>query len=358
MTQKSNTPPDTDSEIGIAPPDDDPFFYGYRYVVREQDGEEDWEQVPLTLEDVLHPELEDHVSQNRIHDLFCHYLFTILWARMRHNPSIAVLHDVLLNWGKEGIGNHSPDVAVLHGVHTDYPHGVFDVEGSGGKPLLLIEVTSVNTRIADVDNERRKENKYRQYAQVGVPWYLIVDAVKYYPGGPPPPLMLYRLVSEEVLVPRKPTEPKREEVGNGQGASEDGNGREAHDPQQGNGFAVPPKQEKHNGQPKQASEEPVEMVREVQNRYEPVEPDARGWLWVEPVGLYLGPREGSFLQIAWYDQDGQMLLNYDEREEQWEAESQRAEAESRRAEAEAKARAEAEARLRALEEELRRLRGE
>jgi colicin import membrane protein len=298
------------TEATIYPPADEPFFYGYRYVFSQDDGEEDVEQVPLTLEDVLHPQIEDHVSQNDTHTLFCYYLYIVLRAHLRHDPSIVVLNDVPLKWGIAKMGNHSPDVSVLQGVHTRYPYGVFNVKESGGKPLLLIEVTSPSTRETDVDSKKRQENKYRHYAHIGVPWYIIVDTVEWKNTDLPPPVSLFQL------------NPKRK-------------------------------------------------------RYKRVKPDSRGWLWVEPVGLYLAPCAESRLRLAWYDKEGQVIQDYEGLEEQrdaarvqaeteaWraqiearraEAEARRAEAESQRAEAEAQARAEAEARLRELEAELHRLR--
>jgi hypothetical protein len=43
-----------------APAPADPFFYGFRYVPRPRpDGGSDLEMVPLTLEDILHPQEDD-----------------------------------------------------------------------------------------------------------------------------------------------------------------------------------------------------------------------------------------------------------------------------------------------------------
>ena len=138
--------------------------------------------------------------------------------------------------------------------------------------------------------------------------------------------------------------------------------------------------------------------------YRAMTPDARGWLWLEPLRLWIGVRDG---EVYCFDEQGRQLGDYadlvtqviesEERvaealaeakaqaqawiraearaeaeaqaraaaEEQARREAARAEAEAQaraaaeaRAEAEAQARAEAEARLRALEAELRRLRGE
>jgi colicin import membrane protein len=95
--------------------------------------------------------------------------------------------------------------------------------------------------------------------------------------------------------------------------------------------------------------------------YQPLAPDERGWLWLAPVRLWLGV-EGD--EIVCYDEDGRPQGDYRAlavavtaaERARMEAERARAEAE-RRATAEAAARAEAEDRLRALEAELRRLRG-
>ncbi len=59
----------------------DPFFYGWRYVQRDApDGETTWEQVPLTLEDVLHPQEEDFIVQTDLHQRICTYFTDVLRA--------------------------------------------------------------------------------------------------------------------------------------------------------------------------------------------------------------------------------------------------------------------------------------
>jgi Uma2 family endonuclease len=75
-------------------------------------------------------------------------------------------------------------------------------------------------------------------------------------------------------------------------------------------------------------------------RYLPIQPDARGWLWSEQLGLWLGTWQGAYQRIeaTWprfYDRDGNLVLIAAEAERQRaEAERQRAEAERQRAEAE------------------------
>lgn len=81
--------------------------------------------------------------------------------------------------------------------------------------------------------------------------------------------------------------------------------------------------------------------------YVPIVPNERGWLWLEPVGLWLGI-DGD--NLVCYDQDEQSIDDYVE------VVAAREEAEVRAEEAEARA-AEAEQRIAALEAELRQLRG-
>ncbi|WP_058867961.1 Uma2 family endonuclease [Chloracidobacterium thermophilum] len=104
-------------------------------------------------------------------------------------------------------------------------------------------------------------------------------------------------------------------------------------------------------------------------RYEAIEPDARGWLWSNQLGAWLGEWEGQYheMQNRWlrlYDSTGQLIPT---RAEAAEAEAERAQAEAERARLEARqardeaeaerARAEAaEARAAALTAEMERLR--
>ncbi len=84
-------------------------------------------------------------------------------------------------------------------------------------------------------------------------------------------------------------------------------------------------------------------------RYEPIEPDAHGRVYCEPLGLYLGVVPGRWHDIdapwlRWIDRDGAVLPASDER----------AEAEARRADEQAARADRAEAELARLREELRR----
>ncbi|NJO66597.1 MAG: Uma2 family endonuclease [Leptolyngbyaceae cyanobacterium RM1_405_57] len=82
-------------------------------------------------------------------------------------------------------------------------------------------------------------------------------------------------------------------------------------------------------------------------QYEPIEPNERGWLWCETLGLWLGTWEGSLRReppsgtchwLRFYDPDGNLVLIQDEvaeqERQQAEQERQRAEQERQRAEQE------------------------
>jgi len=92
------------------------------------------------------------------------------------------------------------------------------------------------------------------------------------------------------------------------------------------------------------------------NGYQDLEPDSRGWLWCETLGLWLGTWEGTIDRetLTWlrfYDSEGSLVLLPEEAAQQRaEAETQRAEAETRRAESEAQRSARLAARLRELGE--------
>src|SRR5262249_6132878 len=81
-----------------------------------------------------------------------------------------VTHDLLVNWGVPGIGNHSPDVAVFVGL-SRHPGraGTLDLAALRGCCELVIEVVSPSTRSNDV------VHKFDHYYRVGIPLYVLID---------------------------------------------------------------------------------------------------------------------------------------------------------------------------------------
>lgn len=154
----------------------DPFRFGWRYVRKiGPNGTERSVQVPLTLDDVLHPQEGDHIPDNRQQSRDCTYLFDVLEWRLADNPQALVLTDCLINWGVRGLRNHSPDISVFDGVaDPDRNWRTLAVAREGAHPLLVVEIVS-----PDAHNRQARDNdvvtKVREYYRARVPLYAIVD---------------------------------------------------------------------------------------------------------------------------------------------------------------------------------------
>jgi len=181
-------------------PSDDPYFYGWRYVpVPKADGTFSTEQIPLTEADVLHPQEDDFIVHNDIHDDITAYLKNAFKWRLAGQPGAMVLHDHRIDWQVEGIEPHGPDVVVLFEAPPDWDRtrGTYPVLDQGARPILVVEVTSPSTRSCDLGE------KVSEYYLAGVPRYVIVD-VKAVAGRAIIRLLDYRPTSEgPVLVMAK-----------------------------------------------------------------------------------------------------------------------------------------------------------
>ncbi len=164
----------------------DPFFYGYRCVEVKDNGTTAWIEQPLTLEDMLHPQLGDEIVQRKTHATICMDIYGVLGVLFDGVESIVVLHEVGIDWGIVDMRNHAPDIAVLEGVHTEPPGGIYNLPYTGGRPLVLMEVTSKGTRHLDVQSKNKKAaTKFRHYAEAGVPVYIVIDDARCKQGQPP-----------------------------------------------------------------------------------------------------------------------------------------------------------------------------
>lgn len=149
-----------------------PFRYGWRHVRRERDdGTVVIERVPLTLEDVLHPQEGDQVVHNNAHQRRRRYLCDVFEAQLAGDPTAVVLDDVLIAWDHPDVKPHGPDIAVILGVRERKDWSTFDVAKEGVRPALIVELTSPETASLD------RSNKLEEYDLAGVPLYVIVDAV-------------------------------------------------------------------------------------------------------------------------------------------------------------------------------------
>jgi colicin import membrane protein len=148
----------------------DPFRYGWRFVrITRPDGTEELDQVPLTLEDVLHPEEGDFIVQTDAHDDERAYLKSVFKAQLKKDRTAAVLSDCRVDWCVPGVRPLGPDVAVFFGVSRRIDWSTFDVDEEGARPALVIEITSPDTRKNDVGI------KVDYYHRAGVPQYVIAD---------------------------------------------------------------------------------------------------------------------------------------------------------------------------------------
>lgn len=167
MTTASLSPP---IAAPAQPPAADPYRYGWRYVRREQpQGGAVYDQVPLTLEDVLYPQVGDFIVHSKAHEDICTYLADVCNAQLRDDPSAVVLHDVRVAWDVPELRPNGPDITVILGVREQQNWSTFDVAQEGVRPALIIEVTSPETRQTDL------VDKVDIYEQASVPLYVIID---------------------------------------------------------------------------------------------------------------------------------------------------------------------------------------
>jgi len=154
----------------IARFDPDPYRYGWHEVPRTlPDGSIDFDRIPLTMTDVLHPQEGFFRMQNSDHNRLCHYLLNVMGACVALDPTAVVLGDVRIDWGVPHPRPHGPDVAVIFGVQEHQTWGTFSVTQEGVRPALIIEVTSPETRMNDL------VTKVTHYARVQVPQYIVVS---------------------------------------------------------------------------------------------------------------------------------------------------------------------------------------
>jgi Uma2 family endonuclease len=165
------------------PPGDDPFPYGWRYVTQTRpDGTTEYVQVPLTVEDLLHPQEGDVIPENTVQEKERGYFSAVFRYQLTGQPSTLVLSDCVVEWGIEGMKSHSPDVSVFENVREpDRNYGTFPVVEQGARALLAIEIVSPRNKDPRV-RQNDVATKVDEYHRIGIPLYLIVDQER--EGGP------------------------------------------------------------------------------------------------------------------------------------------------------------------------------
>lgn len=150
---------------------EDPFRYGWREVQRiGPDGRVHFDRLPLTYDNLLHPQFGDVVSQSVPHERDRMYLRNVSQLRLIRQPGALVASDLQIIWDDPDLRAHSPDLSIFFGVTApERERKSFDVAEEGVRPAMLIEIVSPGYRINDV------ETKVHEYHQARVPSYLIVD---------------------------------------------------------------------------------------------------------------------------------------------------------------------------------------
>ena len=151
-------------------PDADPFRHGWRYVkVTRPDGKVEFDQVPLSMEDVLHPEEGDVNLQGDAHLEDCLYLKSAFMARLADNPGAIVLSDCRVDFSTPDVRPLGPDIGIFFDAKRHNNWATFELAAEGARPILVIEITSPD--YWDNDFVRKVDLYYR----CGVPLYVIVD---------------------------------------------------------------------------------------------------------------------------------------------------------------------------------------
>ena len=163
----------------------DPFRYGWRpKYVRLPNGELDEQRTPLTLEDLLDPQLGDVVTQSDTHFDLMIVLAELLRRHYASRDDVFVAGDLKMLWGIPGIPEPSPDIAVIFGVRKkhDSRRRSFRCKREGTRPSLIIElVSSIDSGTRNNDYEK----KVGIYQRVGIPEYFIFDPPSEVTDGAP-----------------------------------------------------------------------------------------------------------------------------------------------------------------------------
>jgi hypothetical protein len=80
--------------------DDDPFFYGSRWIsVRLPDGRLVDQEIPLTPDDLLDPQLGDQVTQSNRHSKMARRLIDLLEEHFDSRQDVHIVNDLKMLWG-------------------------------------------------------------------------------------------------------------------------------------------------------------------------------------------------------------------------------------------------------------------
>ncbi len=167
-------------EFEAYPDDDEPQGWVLR-VVELPDGRVEEQQLPLTMERLLHPEEGDKVTQTDLHVSLLVSVLGRLRRWLERSPGVGVFADLLFDWNRPGLKNSGPDIAVVRDLPASREEiseqigGTFDTAAWGVRPHLAIEIVSPeHGRLRDKD---LKDN-VDLYAQAGITEYLVFNPVR------------------------------------------------------------------------------------------------------------------------------------------------------------------------------------
>lgn len=152
------------------PANPDPYIYGWRYEARvDMEGVRRHVRVPLTLEDIRHPQEDDYRMHSYDHEKFCRYLANVFERQLAGQPQAAVLADVRVAWDKPSLKPNTPDISVVFDLKGHQNWTTFSEADEGTRPRLVVEITSPSTRHVDL------VEKFGDYEEAEVDTYVIVD---------------------------------------------------------------------------------------------------------------------------------------------------------------------------------------
>lgn len=159
--------------IEEAIPGEEEVTYGWRDIYQtDEDGNEQWVRVKLTLEDFLHPREGDMYAQNISHNQIRSYIYNAMHTHLYVSqiPNYAVYWNVGIDWGVSGERHYAPDVSIFFDFYDKYrSQPIISVEQEGSAPSVLIEVTSPNSRHMELPR------KYEAYERLEVPYVIFID---------------------------------------------------------------------------------------------------------------------------------------------------------------------------------------
>jgi len=162
------------TETSAAPPAamaENRLPYGWRYVKKRlPTGQEVYEQIPLTAEDLLNPQEDDQVPQRNEHFQPIVDLVGSLKTYYAKDPTMGVFGDLIMDWGIPGLSKSAPDIAIVPNVkQKDAARGTFYVAQEGTRPGVVIEVMSPGSAVTDTDN------KLTLYERAGIAEYFLIE---------------------------------------------------------------------------------------------------------------------------------------------------------------------------------------